>query len=308
MTTAVCFALAVAACGGEDTPTPESDATSADTMAAEPTKVGEITGLNVPESALHDATRDVWYITNINGVPNDKDGNGFITRVSGDLINVDTQFIAGGVNGVTLNAPKGMALIGDTLWVADIDAVRAFNVVTGAGVATVDVPGAVFLNDIAVGPDGVLYISDTGIRFGSDGMTHPGPDRLFRLDRRAVGEILRFEGQPGPNGLFTDNSGRMIVAPFAATTIFAWTPGTTAADSIASGPGGYDGIAQLGDGRMLVSSWTDSTVHVLADGALTPLLRGLPSPADIGVDAGRGYVAVPLFESGRVEFWTAGMR
>src|SRR5256885_8154331 len=45
--------------------------------------------------------------------------------------------IEGGRTGVTLHAPKGMALNGDTLWVADIDVVRAFNAKTGALVDSV---------------------------------------------------------------------------------------------------------------------------------------------------------------------------
>lgn len=56
-------------------------------------------------------------------------------------------------------------IVGDTLWVADIDAMRAFNKRTGAVIATVDLRprGAVFLNDVAAGPDGALYITDTGL-------------------------------------------------------------------------------------------------------------------------------------------------
>ena len=63
---------------------------------------------------------------------------------------------------MTLNAPKGMALRGDTLFVADIDILRMFNRRTGAPLGGVDVAerGATFLNDVAVGPDGSLYITD----------------------------------------------------------------------------------------------------------------------------------------------------
>ncbi|CAN5229767.1 hypothetical protein BH23GEM2_BH23GEM2_25060 [soil metagenome] len=59
----------------------------------------------------------------------------------------------------------------------------------------------------------------------------------------------------------------------------------------------------LGDGRVLVSSWADSTVHVLEAGALRPLITGVPAPADIGVDTRRNRVAVPLFMDNRVELW-----
>lgn len=303
-TTTVLSALALlTACAGSDRASTDT-ADSARTALA-PDKVGEVTGLSTPESAIFDARRGVWYISNINGVPNDADNNGFITRVSADLATVDTMFIAGGVGGVTLDAPKGMALVGDTLWVADIRNVRAFDVTTGAPVASVAVDGAVFLNDVVLGAQGTLYISDTGIRFGADGMTHPGPDRIFQLTGRTVNEALRFEGAPGPNGLLFDESlGRLLIVPFASNSIYEWTPGTATAESIASGPGSYDGAVRLADGRILVTSWADSTVHVLANGALTPLIGGLPSPADLGVDERSAIIAVPLFDLGRVEFWS----
>ncbi len=293
---------ALAACAGSDQPSTDV----ADSARAElaPAKVGEVGGLSTPESAIFDAARGVWYIANINGVPNDADNNGFITRVSADFATVDTMFIAGGANGVALDAPKGMAIVGDTLWVADITNVRAFDLTTGAAVASVPVDGAVFLNDITLGAQGTLYISDTGIRFGADGMSHPGPDRLFQLTGRTVNEAIRFEGAPGPNGvMFDEATGRVTVVPFATGTIVEWTPGSATADSVASGPGSFDGIVRLADGRTLVSSWADSTVHVLANGGLKPLITGVPAPADIGVDAKTGIVAVPLFELGRVEFW-----
>jgi pimeloyl-ACP methyl ester carboxylesterase len=123
--------------------------------------------------------------------------------------------------------------------------------------------------------------------------------RAGRLD-----EVLRFEGAPGPNGLLFDESrGRLLVAHFASGAIVEWTPGAATVDTIATGPGSHDGVVRLADRRILVSSWADSTVHVLENGSLTPLLGGLPSPADLGLDERTGTVAVPLFELGRVEFW-----
>jgi sugar lactone lactonase YvrE len=292
----------LAACAGSDQPATEvADSTAAVTA---PSKVGEVAGLATPEGALFDPVRNVWYLSSINGVPNDADNNGYITRVSADFATVDTMFIAGGANGVTLDAPKGMALLGDTLWVADITNLRAFDVVTGAQVASLPVEGAQFLNDITVGALGTLYISDTGIRFGPDGMTHPGPDRLFQLTGRTVNEAVRFDGSPGPNGvLFNEATGRVLVVPFATGTIYEWTPGSTTVDSVGAGPGSFDGAVRLADGRILISSWADSTVHEFANGTLTPLIRGVPAPAELGVNEKTNVIAIPLFELGRVEFW-----
>ena len=56
-----------------------------------------------------------------------------------------------------------MAIVGDTLWVADIDDVRAFNKRTGAVIADIDLSSqkATFLNDVASAADGAIYITDT---------------------------------------------------------------------------------------------------------------------------------------------------
>ena len=126
------------ACKGKDRPTPPA-----------PRRVATVAGFQTPESVKYDSALDVYFVSNINGNPSVKDGNGFISRVKPDGSVETLKFIEGGRNGVTLNAPKGLALIGDTLWVTDIDAVRAFNAKTGKPVASVDVPGAVFLNDPA---------------------------------------------------------------------------------------------------------------------------------------------------------------
>ena len=95
------------------------------------------------------------------------------------------KFIEGGKKGVTLNAPKGLAINGDTLWVADIDVARAFNKRTGALIANVSTKGkAKFLNGATVGPDGAVYMTDTGVLFGSKGdVSHPGPDQVFRMTK-----------------------------------------------------------------------------------------------------------------------------
>lgn len=275
---------------------------------ATPERAFTTEGFATPESVRWDSAGARWFVSNINGNPSAKDGNGFIERLGPDGARLDSvPFIAGGSNGVTLHAPKGMAIADGVLWVADIDAVRGFDVATGAPVASLELAalGAVFLNDVAATPDGKVYVTDTGIRFDAQGqMTHPGPDRVFVLENRRVAEAVAFTGTPGPNGIAWDAAGkRFLVNAFGAGTLFAWTPGAAQVDSIGAGPGGGDGLEVLADGRVLYTSWADSALHVGVNGTFTALVKGLPDPADIGVDPARGIVAVPLFSANRVEFW-----
>ena len=274
-----------------------------------PTRVATAEGFSTPESVLWDAEQGVWFVSNIDGNPSAKDGNGFISRLRADGTIDSLRFAAGGRGGVVLNAPKGLALLGDTLWVTDIDAVRGFDRHSGAPVASVEFGRqAKFLNDLAAGPEGVLYVTDTGILFDSKGqMSHPGPDRLFALQGRKVTIAAEGDWLERPNGITWDASqGQLIMAPFGGPDLLAWTPGGAKPDTLAQGPGGFDGVEILPDGHILVSSWTDSTVHLIGDHTATKAITGVNTPADIGLDPARGWVAVPLFMDNRVEFWQLG--
>jgi len=269
--------------------------------------VATVAGFLTPESVLHDTTQDIYFVSNINGSPTAKDNNGFISRVRPDGAVENLKFIEGGKSGVTLNAPKGLALWADTLWVADIDAVRAFNARTGATIDSVSLAslGAVFLNDIAVAPTGALYITDTGIRFDDVGnVLHPGPDRVFRIGPdRKVTVAVRGDTLGRPNGIALDPVGkRFVIVEFGGRSLLAWKPEDKAPSVIAKGPGGFDGVVIAG-GKILVSSWTDSTVSSYETGQEVKVISGVPSPADIGYDGKRNRVLIPIFTGNRVEIW-----
>lgn len=295
------------ACGGGDERARAADEGAGDTTAAAADTAARRlatveAGLQGPESAIYDADQNVWFVTNVNGGPGAKDNNGFITRLRSDGTVDSLKFVAAGERGVTLHAPKGQAIVGDTLWVADIDAVRGFDKRTGAAVATVNFGDqAGFLNDITTGPDGTLYVTDTGVRSDEQGAS---PGKIFAVSStRQISVVAEGDDLQGPNGITWDAANeRLVVVPFAGTTLFGLTPGS-APDSIGSGPGQQDGVEVLADGRMLVSSWTDSTLFIADAGDRRTVVTGVPSPADIGVNAATNQVAVPMLMENRVEIW-----
>ncbi len=270
-------------------------------------RVARLDGFLRPESMRYDPGQDVWFVSNVNG-QTERDNNGFISRVSGEGKLENRRFIAGGEKGVTLHAPKGLLIVGDTLWTTDLDAVRGFHRRTGAPVANIDLSslGALFLNDITRGPDGALYITDTGVRFDSAGQRqHPGPDRIFRIAGRRVSVALESAELGQPNGItYNRRNRRFLLAPIVGdSSVQEWSPEMKAPRALAKGPGRYDGIEVTPAGEILVGAWNDSTVSVIRDGTVVPLIRGVPSAADIGYDPTRRRVGVPLIQEGRIEIW-----
>jgi hypothetical protein len=299
------------ACGCAKSDKSTGDTTgSAAASAPEAMKMGETGGMDVPESVKYDSTMDVYFVSNVVGNPSVKDGKGFIAVVRADStsamrILIESGKAVGGAKAITLDAPKGLAIKGDTLWVADIDVVHAINKRTGAPIADIPVTGATFLNDVAVGPDGAVYITDTGIVFDAQGnITHPGTNRIFKIAGRTVSTVAEGDSLNNPNGITWDAANkRWLLAPFAGTDVQTLAPGAKNPTKLASGPGQFDGIEVLPDGRILVSSWTDSAVHVISGATMSKAIGGVSAPADIGVDTRRMLVAVPRFNDKKVEYY-----
>ncbi len=271
-------------------------------------RVAFTTGLKQPESVLQDADQDVYFVSNIHGPSALKDGLGFISRVRPDGSIEAEHWVTGGKGDIVLNAPKGMAITGDTLWVTDIDVVRGFDRRSGAPIATIDLAphGAVFLNDLVAAPNGALYVTDTQIKPDERGnMTHPGADRLFRIGPDRVATIaLSTDRFMRPNGIALDKRAeRFLIASFGGDTIFAWKPGSGTLEVLAAGPGQFDGIEITEEGRVFITSQSTASLWELRDDRLIETIVNLPGAADLGYDAKRRRLLIPLTGSNRVEMY-----
>ena len=253
-------------------------------------------GFAQPEAVRYDPEQDVYFVCNWGpGEPDAKDNNGFISRMSPDGQIQQPRFIAGGIAGATLHAPRGMFITGDTLWVADADAVRGFNRRTGAPLVTADFSAYKlgFLNDVAAGPDGV-YVTDTGT------------NTIYRIANGRVSVALQDQALGGPNGITWDATNRrFIVVPYGGDSVIrAWTPGSRALTVIGKSTSDkFDGIEVLPGGSILVSSQGDSALHLFSRGTGRPIVRVGGAPADIAIDTKRNRVAVPFVDRSIVEIW-----
>jgi len=251
-------------------------------------------GIATPESVLYDVESDVYLVSNINGSPVEADDNGFIAKLSPEGKVEQLKWIDGASAKITLNAPKGMAIVAGVLYVTDIDHIRKFDLKTGEPQGEIAVKGATFLNDIAAGPDGVLYFTDSGLKAGANGLDPTGSDAVYKLVKDQPKVVVRGKNLNGPNGVLVDESGIWVVS-YRSNELYNVKSGKKA-DVRQLPKGGLDGIVKTNDGRLLVTSWEANQIFGgMPGGEFTVVVPEAKSPADIGYDVKRNRVLIPLF-------------
>lgn len=232
--------------------------------------------LKVPESVLYDAGRAVLYVSNIDGTePWADDGEGSIAKVGLDGKVIDAAWVTG------LNGPKGMGLHGDILYVTDNDDFVTIDIEAGEIVDRLPVPGAGQINDLSLGADGTIYVTDSEL------------DKIYTLIdgefKTIVDGLTALNGVHHSNGelLFADDGGLHIVN------------GGSSFKTIASGmEGRVDGVERVDNDSWLVSCWEGTVYYVTRDGSVTLLLDGRPdeiSAADLGYDPANKVAYFPGF-------------
>ena len=260
-------------------------------------------GFSTPESVLYDPEQDVYYVSNINGAPLAVDDNGYISRINAETLAIQPRWINGASPDVTLNAPKGMAIVGNELWVSDITAVRKFDRRTGQPLGRpITVPGATFLNDLAA--DGTnVYVSDSGMKAGASGFEGTGTDAVWQISGGSPKKIASGTALNRPNGIAVVNGAVWAVA-FGGNELYQIENGTKGPVSQLP-QGSLDGLVALPDGSVLVSSWEGNAVYRGNPGAtFQAIVENVQSPADIGYDSRRNRLLIPHFMENRVSLHT----
>jgi hypothetical protein len=290
-------AMAPPAAAPAPTPAP---APQAETKAA-PQPVVKYTGFATPESVLWDEQGDRYLVSNINGKPDGADNNGFISVLSPDGQVTTRKWIEGGKNKVTLNAPKGTAIVKGVLYVADISSVRMFDAKSGAPKGEIKIAGATFLNDVAAAPSGKVYVSDTGVKVGEKGFEPTGTDAVYVIERGKAKPVAKSTDLGRPNGLCATDMGLWVVT-MGSGEMYRLDDKGARQDVVKLPKGSLDGINMIGPNTAIVSSWEGSAVFKgEVGGKFDVVLADQKTPADIGYDAKRKRVLIPHFMGDTVE-------
>jgi DNA-binding beta-propeller fold protein YncE len=241
---------AIGGCGPRQTEKKEA-APQAEAAAPAPRpfrleQIWRLEGLANPESAALSADRTFLYVTNVNGEAAARDGNGFISRVGVDGRMLEREWMRG------FNAPKGVARAGDTLYVADIDTLHIIDTATKTD-SRVRAPGARFLNDVAVAPDGLVLAADSQTQ------------RIYALRGRSMNAWKEGVLLESVNGLWPEPE-RLVVTTMAGR-LLAIDYRVKEITVLAEGLANADGVAPLGGGEYLVSDWPGRLFRVRANGS-----------------------------------------
>ncbi len=231
------------------------------------------TTIAVPESVLPDLKKGILYVSLIDGKGWDDDGKGGIGIMDINGKSFNNDWITG------LSAPKGMGIIGNKLYVADITRVVVIDLNKGKIITTIRIATAENLNDITIG-NGVVFVSDSKA------------GRIWQIKNDKPS--LYLDNEPSTNGLkFFNNE-----LYFGQGKNFKKVDNKKKITTVAELPQGIDGIEPVGNGDFIVTAWVGYIFYVKKDGSYQTLLethQQQKNTADIGYDAQKKIVYVPTF-------------
>lgn len=235
-----------------------------------------------PESVIYDAQNNIIYVSNISGSPGEKDGHGFISKLSPDGKIEKLQWIEG------LNAPKGMGLYNNKLYVSDLDQVVEISIKQNTILKKYKSSESLFLNDIAIDNAGNVYVSDNRANL------------IFHIKNGKLETWLKSSELNSPNGLFAEkdrlligNDGYVLSVDFKTKKIKRFIDNTTY----------IDGLVSYGNGYYLISNFSGA-VHLIHPEQ--PQIKILDTSsekvkaADIGYIYDKGILLVPTFSDNRI--------
>lgn len=268
-------------------------------------RVTAVANLTAPEAVAIDTAGSFLIVAGSESAA--AGSRGVITRLDLDGNVKDARWIVGGLRGVTLRAPRGMAIVGDTIWVADQTVLRAFGRNTGRPIATIAMGslGAVSLSDVTVGGDGAIYVTDAATTYTARGVPQrKGNGKVFRVDGRKATVALDHARLVQPMSASWDPiMSRLLIGGATSDTILAWRPGQAAPETAAVGTGPFDAVIAIGGTSFYALSAARGEVSHFENGVGRRIMDAARGAGDIALDPMKGRLVVPFPAEQRVEIW-----
>jgi len=258
------------------------------------TPLWQLNNFDQPESVVSDANGKHLYVSNINGQPTQLNGKGYISKLSINGKVLQQHWLDG------MDAPKGMAIKGDTLYVADMQQVHVVSLSKGEIITRFNAPKAKMLNDITIGDDGSVYISDL---LGGG---------IYRIKHHTMAMWFNPKQLPHPNGLLWQDGGLLVASWGLGMNgdFTTQTPGSIYKVDVskpslvplasAKQMGNLDGITYAG-GSLYVSDWISGDLFKVTAQKNEKILTLNPGLADIS--SRDGLLFAPLMMDGVVRAW-----
>ncbi|HDO27792.1 MAG TPA: ATP/GTP-binding protein [Bacteroidetes bacterium] len=234
-----------------------------------------------PESVYFDPAREQIYVSNINGKPLEKDGNGFISLLTKEGKIKELKWVTG------LDAPKGMAVVDSLLYVTDIDRIRVIDINRAIILKTIRVDSAQFLNDLVADNNGNMYITDTE------------KNQILKLSNDTVRRWLTDEKIISPNGL-AFNKNKLMVG--TKEDLLSIDPVSKNIRVKFTGVGPIDGLVPVGGQKFVISNWSGRIMLVSPSEkiVLGNTTEQKIQAADLGYIPEQKLILIPTFYDNRV--------
>ncbi len=250
----------------------------------------KVSGLKTPESVIQ-AQDGRIFVSEINEFGKDGDGQISVIDQNGKL----------SIFAIGMDDPKGMAIIGDDLYVAD--KTRILKVAPDGNwkvFAAADAfPAAPqFFNDLERDLQGnYLYVSDSG------DLEKGGAIYRISLDGQVETVIDHSQDERilAPNGLLMDDSGDVLLfVDFSSGVLYSFNMKTRALTDLAEGFGGADGLVHHPNNLMYVSDWKNGKVYSVLHDEVKLVKDGFQAAADIALTTDGKYILVPDMKAGEL--------
>jgi hypothetical protein len=232
-------------------------------------------------------------VMNAGNIQKLQENDGYVSLINPDGSVHTSKWIGVTRDGLTLNHPLGSAIQGRTLYAADIDTVRTFDLNTGKPGDAYTIKGATILNGIGVAKDGTIYVSNTS-----------KPECIYKITKDGATSTF-VEGKPldRPNGIAIDNDGNIVSVNIGDKAVLTFNPQGKLIRTEHTVESGNDGIVILKDGTKYISSVRFGSVSRIRPGENAKIIAaGIPNAASMGYDSRQHQLIIPMNPNNALAF------